>query len=859
MAYLSSQIVYLENKNRWAFRMRVCWIFFLVGSFLYSAGGDEEALFLRRIADFWQEGEYQIAKSQMEEFIVEYPESPFSDALCAALGDLFLREKNFSNALNYYAQVQTPEFLQKVFLNRMQCLYEMQWYATLADECESYLTNGENSEQDLYVTYFLAIALYHQCINASKETNLLQTLAERAKPYFETLFRSELSNEIAQGYAHLSCILKNYEKATEIYLDLAKKDPASEEEMLFQVALIQSEYNKELALKTFDQISKLSGKRAKEAVYNRMVLAFDLGHFEELTSVPILTQIPLDRVGTARLFVGRSLLHMKQYEEAVRELKAYIEDAPPSETLFAALLSLLDASYQCGDLTSLDQAIGKLAGSYPDSSELPKAYFSRAQILKREERFVESKEQLEKLLVQFPRFQQKAQVVFELTHLDYKAKAWKSCYERGLTFLTEFSQHELAPFVWRYFVSSSAEIADSTPAHRPQLLADLEIFLKLPLGEAEKNEWSLLLAKTHYEMHQYEQAMKALQNLQTPNARLLLSLCYRDGYKDIEHFCQFGEEALSQGANLVDQGQIHASLYNAYIELSQIEKGAQHLYEAFMAKAEIKTDNLLWLADYYFNLLLEDQGNFVLAGRTASLLDKCRTSDKCKTANHLEPVLCKLAKVYSILGRIDDAIALLNSLTSPGNEAQLLLAENYAKKGIVEEASLLFDAIIASCGTGRSPIGASASLQGARLKLAKENPNLIEIATQLKNLVVQKNFEGEPLYLEAALEYIALVAKNDPAKKLALLQKTKGDFEQTDDLLSKDYHAARKESPRKDKIYQGYMKLMDAESLIAQSEMDLQNQKELKAKSKDLLLQIIDQPIASALKERVQKLLADET
>ena len=225
----------------------------------------------------------------------------------------------------------------------------------------------------------------------------------------------------------------------------------------------------------------------------------------------------------------------------------------------------------------------------------------------------------------------------------------------------------------------------------------------------------------------------------------------------------------------------------------------------------------------------------------------------------MEPVLCKLAKVYSILGRIDDAIGLLKPLTSPSNEAQLLLAENYVKKGITEPASELFDAIVISCGTGRSPVAASASLQGARLKLAKENPNLVEIATQLKNLVVQKNLEGEPLYLEAALDYVALIAKKDPAKKVALLQKTKADFEKSDDLLSKDYHAARSQSPHKDKIYQGYMKLIHAEILAAQAAMDLQNQKELQAKSKDLLLQIMDEPIASALEERVKKLLVDET
>jgi TolA-binding protein len=837
--------------------MRLYWLMCVVGSLVYGAESDDEALFLRRIADFWQEGEYQIAKMQMEEFICEYPESPFSDALCAALGDLFLREKNYSNALNYYAQIQSTEFNQKVFLNRMQCLYEMQWYATLADECEAYL----QTESNLHVTYFLAIALYHQCINASKETDSLLKLAERAQPHFETLYRSDLSNEISQGYAHLCCILKNYEKATEIYLDLARKDPKSEEEMLFQVALIQSEYNKQLALETFDRIAKLGGKKSKEAVYNRMVLAFELGRYEDLAKENSIDQIPPDRIGAARLFLGRSLLHLKKYQDAVQELKAYISEAPVSESLYAALLSLLDASYQCGDLISLDEAIEKLAASYPENPELPKAYFSRAQILKKQERYSDAKNQLESLLSQFPAFQQKAQAAFELTHLDYKLKNWHCCYQSGLKFLHEFPQHELAPFAWRYFVSSSSEIAAITPEHLPQLAVDLEMFLKLALSDTEKSEWQLLLAKTYFEMRQYEEAIKSLQNQESPNALLLLSLCYRDGYRDIQQFCEIAEQALSKGANLVEPGQLHLSLYNGYLELSQIEKGAQHLYQAYMAKAELKIDNLLWLADHYYNQFLEYEGNFVLAARAGALLDKCKTAlqnDPCKADLQIESVLTKLAKVYSILGRLDEAITLMESLPFLGNEAKLILAEIYAKNGLAEKAAPLYDSIVASLGTGRSLIGAAARLQRARLKLAKETPNLVEIATQLKDLVVQKNFEGEPLYLEAALDYVSLIAKNDPSKKISLLQKTKSDFLQTEDLLSKDYHAARAQSSRKNQIFQGYMNLIDAEILAAQAEIDLQNQKELQAKSKTILLQMMNEQLCSSLDARVRKILADE-
>ncbi|MGB7978130.1 MAG: outer membrane protein assembly factor BamD [Chlamydiales bacterium] len=820
--------------------MRLCRTLLLTGTLLYGTETDSEALFLRRIADFWQEGEYQIAKTQMEEFIVEYPESPFSDALCSALGDLFLREKNYSNALNYYAQVQSAEFIERVFLNRMQCLYEMQWYATLTDECEKYLEKRPN----LHVTYFLAIALYHQCLNASRETDQLLKLAERARPYFETLYHTELSNEIAQGYAHLCCILKDFAKSTEIYLALAQKNPAIEEEMLFQVALIQSEYDKKLAIETFDKIVKMNQKKGKEAAYNRMVLRFDLGQFEELVNENSLPLIPADRMGAARLFLGRSLLQLKRYEEAIKELKTYIETAPVSETLNAALLSLLDAAYSCGDLTALDEATNRLKAHYPQHPDLQKAYFSRAQLLKRGERFAEAKEQLANLLTQYPDSLQKAQVLFELIHLDYKEKNWISCYQQGRQFLAAFPEHPLAPFVWRYFASSSTEIAALEPAHKRGLIADLELFLKLPLSEEEKEEWQLLLAKTHYQLQEYDQATGALEPLKSPNSRLLLALCYRDGHQDIQHFCQLAEKSLSQGANLIDLGQIHLSLYNAYLQLNEVERAAQHLYEAFMAKADLKRENLLWLADFYYNQLMDEQGNFVLAARTASLLDKC------KAALHSELLACKLAKVYSILGRIDDAIALLEPVAPNNDEAKLLLGENYVKKGVVDKAIDLFDAITVSCGTGRSSLSAAAALQGARLKLACEHPNLTAIATQLKNLVVQKNFEGEPLYLEAALDYAALAAKGDLKRKVALLEKTKLDFTQTDDLLSKDYHAARAKAPRKDRIYQGYMKLIDAEIFAAQG---------AKEKAKDLLLEMMNEPMAPALDARVRKLLTDES
>lgn len=824
--------------------MRISWVLLLVSSLLCAAESDEEALSLRRIAEFWQEGELQIAKNQMEEFIAQFPTSSYNDAICAALGDLSVKEKNFSHALNCYAQIQSPEFKEKVFLSRMQCLYEMQWYATLGEECETYL----QTKKDFHVTYYLAIALYHQCLNVLKDPETLQLLAEKAKPHFEILAESDLSDEVAQAFAHICWVLKDFPKASQIYLDLARTDPDVQEEMLFQAALIQSEYNKELALQTFDRIYHMGQSKSKEAAYNKLVLAFDLGKFEEMSQIP-LTELPSDRVGLAHLFLGRSLLDRKEIEPAVAELKLFIQEAPVSPTLRAALISLLDASYQCNDLDSLDLAIAKLSTLYPDDLELPKAYFSRAQVLKKLDLVAEASEQLEKLLATFPQFQQRPQALFELMHLDYQNKKWERCKQRAYLFLDQFPDHELAFFAWRYFITSSAEYSHSNAVLKEELIYDLSRFLTQPIAQADREEWEFLLAKTYFELERYPEAIEQLQAHSSANSTLLLALCYRNGSHDLPQFCNLAERAISLGTNLMEIGALHTSLFNAYLELDQIEKAAEHLFAAFVLGAEIKKENLLWLAETYFNQLQNDEANTLLATRACRVFEALAYKD--------EPLLCRQAKIYSSLGRIDEEISLLQTIETPSNQAQLLLAESYAKKGLLEEAASLFDSIVSNSATVRDPISASACLQTNRIKLKSSHPNLTKIAADLKTLVIQKTLLNEPIHLEAALDYVDLQAGSDINKRLTLLKKTKEEFERTDDLLSQDYHRAREQTPAKNNLYLSYMRLIDAQILATQSQLDPANQINLSDRSKDLLVQLANESTVLSLRERARMLLTN--
>jgi hypothetical protein len=380
----------------------------------------------------------------------------------------------------------------------------------------------------------------------------------------------------------------------------------------------------------------------------------------------------------------------------------------------------------------------------------------------------------------------------------------------------------------------------------------------------------------------------SLNEQQEANAWLLLAICYRDGLNDLIHFCEHAETALSKNANLLQAAQIHIFLFNAYLERGQtdsifVEKSADHLYAAFEGKSLIQSQNLLWMANFYFGQLDLVESNLLLAQKIEKILEHLlqpfdfQLNEK---SLYLESAFCKLAKVYSILKKPDLEISLLENFlvqsqkhqrkSSGEKEAQLLLGEAYALKGEKEKALALFDALSSSTASARTLLGASASLQSARLKMDAASissvdspdfiPDVTKTASQLKNLIIQKTLANEPSHLEAALDYIDLQTRfetNAKEKRLSLLLKMKSDFERTDDLLSKDYQEARAKMPYQDKIYQGYMKLFDAEILALKAESadpstQIELQKELHAKAKDLLLQIINEKTHPSLVQRAR-------
>ena len=871
----------------------------------HEGASEQEALFLHRIADFWQEEEYEIAKNQIEQFLSSFPSSPYADPLRICLAELQIKETQYTLALKTYSEIVSPEHAEKIFLNRMQCLYSLGWFATLADTCEAYLESASDPDERLQTTYFLAIALYNQCLATSDE-KLLTALAQRAKPYFETLLDSNLSWEVSEAFAHLCYNLKQYEKAAAIYLNLAEQDPISAETMRFQAAIAQSQYDKELALKSLEDIAKagsiesseepssegaVAGEErsgiAKEAAYQRLVLLFETNRFEEIISEKgiIFNTIPNHRKEKALFIFGKSLLSLQRYQEAIELLTALPE--PRSE---AALICLLEASHQTKNLNVLDAALQNLSSLNAESPFIVQGKLFRSLLLKEQGSKEEALRELDLLAAITTDCPERSRSAFESMELELQMQSWLSCRTKAKKFLLDYPNHELASFVWKFLVISSERLSsenEGNKSFKEQYISDLQALLQQEelFSSAECSTWQFFLAKAFYDLGALQDAFSVLQELlsqesfpQEANACLLFALCHKNLFNDEAAFCLYAERALEKQASLLDLHDLRLSLFNAYLSLSQenlklLDKAAEHLFHVFEAKTangiakenfNISEETILWLGEWH--LAQFEKTQIMLFAERAERILQFFSGTKNETP------LYKLGTLYHRMNKVDQQIVLMEQLAAlykenPSNswkwknEVDLLLAEGYAASGKEEEALLIFDRMIDEGSAIRSTTIAKACLARARIKLnrfhaekkeGQTNESLrVQIASELKNLVLQRNLANEPIYLEAALEYVDLLGAGTE-RRLFLLEKMQSDFENGEDLFAQDYAQARLQLKEQNRIYEGYMQLLRAEILHLKAILETQT---TSVAAQDLLTQIKEENAHPLLIQRASLLL----
>ena len=141
-----------------------------------------------------------------------------------------------------------------------------------------------------------------------------------------------------------------------------------------------------------------------------------------------------------------------------------------------------------------------------------------------------------------------------------------------------------------------------------------------------------------------------------------------------------------------------------------------------------------------------------------------------------------------------------------------------------------------------------------------QNPQVIAILNLLKSLILQKNIFHEPIYLQAALEYVdlqSLIHHDNPEKRLQLLTKTWQDFTSSEHVLDKDYHANRKAHPELNTIYQGFIAFIEANIDLEKSKLldDVEEKQNLIAQALEILQGLKGQSFHKELQARADKCL----
>ncbi|MCB1107677.1 MAG: hypothetical protein KDK76_06250 [Chlamydiia bacterium] len=740
---------------------------------------DEEAFFIRRIAEFWKDGDFAIVKTQIADFLDRYPNSELKDYFLGILGDIYLQDNQYENALSSYQKVQDKEVQEKTLINKLQCYYELDQYEALATDGRPFLSSKASEivdrKEELY--FLMGEALFRQSLK-EENTETKQTLAKEARNYYEKLPQGQYQEISEFALAEIASILGNYEKGAALYGILAEKHPEMKEDLLFQVGSLEAHYNKLGAIETFRIVNGLGGKRAPEATFNLLVLLFQCEEYEEILSTyeKIAPSVPNSFEPTFNFIVGKSYFSSGNFQDAIDPLQKYISSTYiPSEQLKNALLIQMTCAHQTQNEKLFTKSFEKLDTLFPNDSEIPKALFMHAMILKDQGAITLADEKLKMIKDRYPAFENQESFAFEYGLLAHQNGRWKESYDLFKNYVNEFDESARVDAAWKLFLSSSIHLykqADEGSAYtKSHFFNDLQAVLDHSnyLNDKEMRDYALLYAKTAYELDYYSEALRCLQDhiflkieekddrATLAEAHFIAGLCHAEVQADHSAFCMHLEQAMTLNPELYDSPPTHLQLYNAYISLAGygdrksvpsngqqqkefINHAAEHLQEAISkGDISIKDENRLWLANHYYQQVQQSHENKIANHpEVTNAIDRATlhyqnlllkegklitfTADNL----HLENEVVKLAKLFEYQNAQTKKLDLLKGLLEQQSEkpdlnwssqkgALFELAMVYEALGEKEKAFETFSFIHAQANHFPTALACHASLEASRL------------------------------------------------------------------------------------------------------------------------------------------------
>ena len=408
---------------------------------------EDEGLHVRRIIEFWKDKESQLVKSQIRQFLNQYPQSDYRDTLLVILGDIFWNEGQYSEALKVYESIKTAALAQKVFNNRIDCLYQMGRYVDLEALIHPRLqkiSHAEKSPEEQLWAFYYAQALIQKAKN-EKDPFIVQKTYQDARRYLESLQNSVQSPIAQQALAEVYAGQGEPQKAVQIYLELSQSHPENEESLLLRAAKLQTALDPVEALLTYSKIQQMKGKNAGEATISKALLLFETRQYLQLIREKdeLSQTIPSAHRPTFDFIIGRSYFALGNYQEAFKTLEPLMNrsaagQAGKSLSDKAVLMTLIASAYHLSDVPKVEAFSKQFEIRFPFDDSLANVWYIKAMAYKDCGRLKEAQQLLEDIMQRYPNWEKNDSACFERSLLLFKQKRWEESRAGFLEFVGEY-------------------------------------------------------------------------------------------------------------------------------------------------------------------------------------------------------------------------------------------------------------------------------------------------------------------------------------------------------------------------------------------------------------------------------------
>ena len=330
--------------------------------------------------------------------------------------------------------------IEKTIINKLHCRYALDQFRELAREARPFVEKPipELEFRREEMLFLMAEALFRNSLE-EKDFSTKQALAKEAQGYYHKIKKQDYQTSKEFSLAEISFILEKNEDAAKAYHELAAKHADQKEDLLFKAALAEAKFDPLKAAETFAAIKLLNGNRANEASFNEVVILFQSENYEEVIglSEKIASRVPENLQPAFQFMIGKSYFSMDRYLEAIGPLGTYISSqSEPCDQLKNALLIQMNCAHYLNDEALFHASFERLVALFPDDSEIPKALFMHAMMLKERGDLSLAEKKLRQIKDSYPTFEDQESFLFEYGFLAYQSERWEDSHHAFKTYLS---------------------------------------------------------------------------------------------------------------------------------------------------------------------------------------------------------------------------------------------------------------------------------------------------------------------------------------------------------------------------------------------------------------------------------------